>query len=144
MGKNITLNQIEHEILRKEFDDPRIHAVLVCAALGCPQLENKAFVPQNLEWRLDQSNVNFINNPDKVKLDTSNNILYLSSIFDWYHEDFKQSEVSEDSLKKYDKKYRGILEFVLKYLPADKAAYIKKKSPEIQFYDYDWTLNEQP
>ena len=144
MGKEISLNQIEHEILRKEFRGPRIHAVLVCAALGCPQLENKAFDPHNLDERLDQANVNFINNPDKVKLDTDKNKLYLSNILDWYHEDFEASQQVEESLNKYDSKYRGVIGFVLKYLPEDKKEFIKKNFPKLQFLDYDWTLNEQP
>ncbi|UCF64354.1 MAG: DUF547 domain-containing protein [bacterium] len=50
MGRDITLNQIEHEILREKFKEPRIHAVLVCAAIGCPLLENRAFFPEN--WNL--------------------------------------------------------------------------------------------
>ena len=144
MGKEISLNQIEHEILRKEFRDPRIHAVLVCAALGCPQLENKTFDPHNLDERLDQANVNFINNPDKVKLDTDKKKLYLSSILDWYHEDFEASQQVEESLNKYDSKYRGVIGFVLKYLPEDKKEFINKNFPKLQFLDYDWTLNEQP
>jgi len=143
MGKEITLNQIEHEILRKEFADARIHAVLVCAALGCPLLENKAFFPHNLDERLDQANVNFINNPDKVKLDTEKNVLYLSSILDWYHDDFEVSQQNEEILHRYDSKYRGVIDFILTYLPQEKREYIEKNSPKLQFLDYDWTLNEQ-
>jgi hypothetical protein len=144
MGKEITLNQIEHEILRKEFKDPRIHAVLVCAAKGCPLLENTAFLAYNLDERLNQANLNFINNPDKVKLDIDTNRLYLSSILDWYHEDFEVSKQKDESLEKYKSKYRGVVEFVLKYLPEEKREYIETNFPKLQFLDYDWTLNEQP
>lgn len=65
MGEDLTLNDIEHNILRKEFDDPRIHFVLVCAAMGCPILENRAFFVEDLDERLDRAAFNFITNPEK-------------------------------------------------------------------------------
>jgi hypothetical protein len=143
MGQDITLNQIEHEILRKKYNDPRIHAVLVCAAIGCPLLEDRAFFPQNLDARLDKANQDFINNPEKVTLDTLNNILYLSSIFDWYKEDYPVSQEGNQSLKNFDEDLRGVVEFILRYINDSKAEFIRQNSPKLKFLDYDWTLNEQ-
>ena len=79
MGQDITLDDIEHEILREEFKDPRIHFVLVCAAMGCPLLESKAFFADNVNQRLERATENFINNSEKVKLDQEKNVLFLSS-----------------------------------------------------------------
>lgn len=143
MGRDITLNQIEHEILREKFKEPRIHAVLVCAAIGCPLLENRAFFPEKLESRLDQANKNYINNPDKIRLDRDKNILYLSSIFDWYQDDYPVSPDGEKKLVNYSPTSRGVVEFILKYINQDQQNYILENSPQIKYLHYDWTLNEQ-
>jgi hypothetical protein len=143
MKQDISLNEIEHEILRKKYQDPRIHAVLVCAAIGCPILENRAFYPENLDDRLDEANRHFINNPDKVKLDKEKNILYLSSIMDWYKQDYPLSSTANEFYKHYDEDIRGVIEFVLRYMDEDKKDYILANRPNVKFLDYDWTLNEQ-
>lgn len=100
MGKDVTLNDIEHKILRKEFGDPRIHFAIVCATIGCPISESQGFFADDLAQRLDQAIRNFINDRDKVRLDRQQNILFLSSIFDWYKADFS---LSADGGKKFDK-----------------------------------------
>jgi hypothetical protein len=143
MGRDLTLNQIEHEILRKQFDDARIHFAIVCASIGCPVLESRAFFTEGLEQRLDQSARNFINDPEKVRLDKEKNILYLSSILDWYKEDFIASDDVEKYISQYDKKERGVIEIIIKLLPENKRNYIKENQPEIKYLDYDWSLNEQ-
>ena len=143
MNQDITLNEIEHEILRKKFPDPRIHAVLVCAAIGCPLLENRAFYPETLDTRLDEANRNFIHNPDKVKLDRKKNVLYLSSIMDWYKQDYPVNSKDDELFQHYSRDIRGVLEFVLKFISDEKKEFILANYPEIKFLDYDWTLNEQ-
>jgi hypothetical protein len=143
MNQDITLNEIEHEILRKKYQDPRIHAVLVCAAIGCPLLENRAFYPETLDARLDEANRDFINNPDKVKLDKKNNVLYLSSIMDWYKEDYPAISGDDELLQHYSQEIRGVIEFVIKYISNDKKEFILANYPKIKFLDYDWILNEQ-
>jgi hypothetical protein len=143
MGKDITLNQIEHEILRKEFHDPRIHFVLVCASIGCPLLEKRAFTPEQLDQRLDQAASNFIRDANKVRLDRAKNTVYLSSIFDWYTEDFPASDEAHETFQEYSKQNRGIVAFVAGYLPEEERTFIIDNRPKIAFLDYDWSLNEQ-
>jgi len=79
MGHEMTLNQIEHEILRKQFGDPRIHFAIVCASIGCPKLASFAFDGQQLNDQLERVTREFINDHQKVILAKENNILYLSS-----------------------------------------------------------------
>lgn len=143
MRKDITLNDIEHEILRKEFDDPRIHFVLVCAAIGCPLLENRAFMPEGLDDRLNAAASNFILNRDKVRLDKENNYLYLSSILKWYKKDFPLSENAAAAYSKYGKNTRGMVAFVAAYMAGPDREYIELNGPKIKYLDYDWSLNEQ-
>jgi hypothetical protein len=141
MGKALTLDDIEHKILRKRYDDPRIHFVLVCASLGCPILESNAFTAETLDTRLDSATHRFIRNTNQVRVDKDENVLYLSSILDWYKEDFRYSEKVD--LESYNNKTKGIVEFVMKYISESNADYIKENQPEIKYLDYDWSLNEQ-
>lgn len=143
LGEDITLNQIEHEILRKKFADPRIHFVLVCASIGCPVLENHVFLPDNLDARMDDAAKAFITNPDKVRLDKDGKKLYLSSIFDWYKKDFKSSKKTKNDLTKYGDKDRSVIEFVISYLPETDRTFVLQNQPKIKYLHYDWTLNDQ-
>jgi len=143
MGKNVTLNDIEHKILRKEFGDPRIHFVIVCASIGCPILESQAFFSSDSEQRLDQATRNFINDPAKVRLDRQQNILFLSSIFDWYKEDFSASADGMKQFDNYSKAEIGVIEIVMKYVSEAEQNDIVQQQPKLKYLDYDWSLNEQ-
>jgi hypothetical protein len=119
-GKNYTLNHIEHEILRKDFDDPRIHVGVNCASMSCPQLGNFAFTEANIESELERLMNLFIN-------DSSRNIItekkiQISKIFDWFKGDF----IKDGSLIDYFNKYS--------------TTKISKKA-KIRFLEYDWNLN---
>ena len=129
-GRSYTLDDIEHGIIRHEFGDPRVHFVLICASLGCPIMENRAFFPDTLEERLDIAAANFINNPEKVRLDRENGVLYLSQIFEWYAEDFEDTHDS-------------VIDFIAEYLPEDEATFLKRGTVQIQYLHYDWRLNAQ-
>ncbi len=129
-GRSYTLNDIEHDIIRYEFGDPRIHFALVCASLGCPILENRAFFPETLEGRLDNATANFINNPEKVRLDRENGVLYLSQIFEWFAEDFEDTHGS-------------VIDFIAEYLPEADTTFLKEQEIQIQYVQYDWRLNAQ-
>ncbi|MEM8614125.1 MAG: DUF547 domain-containing protein, partial [Cyanobacteria bacterium P01_H01_bin.105] len=87
-GQSLSLNAIEHDILRQQFLDPRIHFALVCASVGCPLLRSAAYVPEMLSAQLEDDCDRFINNPDKVRYDAASNTLLCSKIFKWYRADF--------------------------------------------------------
>jgi len=121
-GKKYDLNNIEHSIIRKEFDEPRIHFAVVCAAYSCPKLRNEAYIPEILDQQLDDAARNFINNPE-------NNIIHmnevqLSKLFSWYKGDFTKSG--------------DLLDFISKYSDIK-----PQPNAKINYLDYDWSLNEQ-
>lgn len=87
-GESLSLNNIEHDILRQRFLDPRIHFALVCASIGCPLLRPAAYAPDTLTQQLDDDCRRFINNPDKVRYDAASQTLFCSKIFQWYQSDF--------------------------------------------------------
>ncbi len=129
-GKPYTLNEIEHDVIRAEFVDARVHFALVCASGGCPVLENRAFFANTLEERLETATFNFVTNPEKVRLARSERRIYLSKIFKWYAADFTEG-------------YADVTDFLADYLPPDDAAFLETEEVEFHYLDYDWTLNDQ-
>ena len=116
-----SLNQIESEILRKEFGDPRIHFAINCASASCPKLLNEAFAADALDRQLDMLTKGFVNDPAKNKIEP--NAIQVSSIFDWYKEDFTRKGT--------------LIEFLNQY------SSIKISSTaSISYLKYDWSLNE--
>ncbi len=143
MGRRITLNEIEHKILREQFKDPRIHFAIVCASVGCPILQSEAYVGENLDRQLDEAARTFVNDPAKVRLDQKDSRLYLSSIFAWYKDDFVPSKHANGGLGAYESNTRGALELVVRLLPEDQAAFIRSHHPKIEYLSYDWSLNDR-
>ena len=104
IGANeFTLDKLEHEILRKEFDEPRIHFCLVCASFSCPKFRNEAFIADKLEEQLEGQTSDFINDPDKNSLDQ--NPIGVSSLFQWYWDDFSAYFTDKNSLLNWINKY---------------------------------------
>jgi hypothetical protein len=143
MGRKITLNEIEHRVLREQFKDPRIHFAIVCASVGCPTLRGEAYVGENLDRQLDEAARSFVNDPAKVRLDENAGRLYLSSIFDWYKDDFVPSASAVGELQAFDTGVIGVLEFVVRLLPVDQGAFIRTNHPKIEYSNYDWSLNDR-
>ena len=114
------LNAIEHQILRVEFDDPRIHFAINCASFSCPKLRNEAFTASAIENQLDDQAKDFVSDPSKnIISDTESK---LSSIFDWFKSDFE--------------KVMPLLDYIQQYNQA------LNKSNKVEFLDYDWSINE--
>jgi len=122
----LTLNDIEHRILRSIFDDHRVHFALNCASLGCPNLATNAYRSKNLEAMLVKGEADYLNHSRGVSFEGKD--LVLSSLFDWYQGDFAENE---DLLRRYLASHlEGILrDKVLGYRGSIR-------------YRYDWKLNE--
>ncbi len=118
-GKEVTLDQIEHKILRP-MGEPRIHMAIVCASISCPDLRNEPFTAAQLDAQLDDQSATFLNNPAKG-VHLTGNKAEVTKIFDWFGEDFS--------------KLGGVEAFIGHYanFPAD---------GEINGYlNYDWSVN---
>ncbi|HET6267755.1 MAG TPA: DUF547 domain-containing protein [Acidobacteriota bacterium] len=141
MGK-VSLNDIEHKILRSQFKEPRIHFAIVCASIGCPKLRSEPTLAASLDRDLDNSAAAFISDPSKVKLQPEIRRIELSSIFKWFAGDF--AGFADDDWKHlYSIEKAGPLAFISRYLPAADSAYLKQRSVDVGYLPYDWTLNEQ-
>ena len=102
-GKKISLDHLEHEIIRKNYKEPRIHFALVCAAIGCPKLPNESFIASKLVQQFDERTKLFLSEQDKNAIDNDQKVVYLSSIFNWFASDFENHSGS-------------VIGFVKKYL----------------------------
>jgi hypothetical protein len=120
-GVEMSLDEVEHGILRKEFDEPRIHFAINCASISCPALLNEAFVAERLDAQLSKVAVSFINDPTRNKLSVQ--AVQLSPIFSWFKGDFTKKGTLIAFLNTYAK---------VKISP----------SARITFLDYNWKLNE--
>lgn len=145
VGKMVTLEEIEHEILRKEFNEPRIHAAINCASVGCPDLRDEAYTAAGLDGQLTQASINFINNPEKgLRIDKEKGKAEFSKIFKWFGEDFIQSYGEARKFDGRNAKENAVLNFALVYADTDdKREFLKTNDFKIGYLGYDWHLNEQ-
>jgi hypothetical protein len=125
-GEDVSLDDIEHRILRPIWKDHRIHYAVNCASLGCPNLVKEAFTKANTERLLEQGARAYINHPRGVKVEQ--NRMTLSSIYKWFQEDFGESE-------------KEVISHLKAYAAAPLAKTLKAFKGKIR-YDYDWKLNE--
>ena len=131
-GKEMTLNEIEHEVLRKRFREPRIHFAIVCAAISCPPLRAEAYGAERLDGQLDEQARQFLNDRRSNRFDLKTARATLSPIFSWFSEDFGPND-------------RAVIAFVAPYLKPSYAALMAEQPAawSIRYSDYDWALNEQ-
>ena len=123
-GDSISLDTLEHNVIRKNYPDARVHFALVCGAIGCPVLINTPYQAPILDKQLDEQTKVFLMDKDKNSIDTSANILRLSPVFDWFEEDFiKQSG--------------SVIAFVNPYFNNQANGDFK-----IEYTNYDWSLND--
>lgn len=125
-GQSLSLNAIEHNILRSRFQESRIHFALVCASVGCPLLRAEAYFPGRLIQQLDDDAQRFINDPDKVRYDAASQTLRCSKIFKWYQPDFLAAAGS-------------IVTYINRYYAGGK---LPSKTP-IAYLPYSWSLNQR-
>ena len=121
-GQKYDLNNLEHNIIREEFDEARIHFALVCAAVSCPKLRREAYTSEKLDQQLNEQAREFLANPSKNKINPNN--IRISQLFNWYEGDFTRNGT--------------LIGFLNRHAPV-------KVSPnaKVEFMEYDWSLNEQ-
>ena len=124
-GEELTLKKIEEKKIRKVLNDSFLNFVLVCAANGCPPLISEAYMPESIDTQLEFQTKKSINNPNFIRIDKKKKVVEISEIFDWYREEF----INQDE---------RIIDFINKYR-AEKI----DLSYTIQYYNYDWSLNNK-
>ena len=128
-GERLSLNDIEHRILREEFKDARLHAAINCASYSCPPLRAEAFVAERLDEQLEEQMRLFVSDPERNRFDREKGRLQLSEIFKWFKDDFERDAGS-------------VKEYVARFAAAEDADFIEKA--KVRYIDYDWDLNDAP
>jgi hypothetical protein len=128
-GKQLSQDDIENDILRKQFKDPRIHFAIVCASSSCPPLPRFAYTAENVQAKLEEETRKYLNSNRGTRIEAGENTLYLSKLFDWYKGDFESKSGS-------------VLNFIKPYLDQKTLAFLQR-GPKIAYLDYDWALNAQ-
>jgi hypothetical protein len=128
-GSLVSLNHIEHEIIRKEFDDPRIHFAINCAARSCPPMRTEAFSGRELDDQLEEQTSTFLNQDVRIDRKGGKATITVTKIMDWFEEDFEKAG--------------GVASFVRGYLTGESAARLSGVSRiGVKHADYDWSLND--
>lgn len=128
-GEDRSQDEIEHEIIRPVFQDPRIHFAVNCAALSCPRLRTEAYRGSELNRQLDDQVAVFVDDPRHFRLESSPDAtLRLNKVLDWYAEDFGGVE--------------GLRDFFRPWLDEGTASRVADPETEVAFFEYDWTLND--
>lgn len=127
-GKDRTPDEIEHQILRKKFADPRIHFTIVCASTSCPKLRREAYVAERLDMQLNDATAKFLNDPERNQIDAQG--VALSKIFDWFAEDFRTNAGS-------------VVKFARRFVSEEKKSRLNMQDNDLRYLAYNWTLNAQ-
>ncbi len=129
-GRTLSLDDVEHEIIRKQFDEPRIHFALVCAALGCPPLRSEAYTGERLEEQLEEQARTFLRrSPLNNRVDVAEGTVWASPILTWYKDDFGGTDES-------------LGRFLARYWPeGPERELLLSGRFRVRKTAYDWTLN---
>jgi Protein of unknown function, DUF547 len=133
-GGMTSLDEIENVRIRQGFKDPRIHFAINCAAVSCPPIRTEAFVGARVGEQLDDQARRFLNDPRRgaqIEIQANGVVIHVTKVMDWFADDFKRWG-------------GGQVAFIRKYLPPDKQKPIDaaKGNVKLDFYSYDWTLND--
>lgn len=126
-GREVSLDDIEHNILRAEWDEPRVHYAVNCASIGCPNLKATAWTAETLEEDLTEGARAYVNHPRGVSVRERGG-LSVSRIYKWFEEDFGGNEA-------------GVIDHLLQYADSDLAEAIRANR-DIRGHIYDWSLND--
>jgi len=130
-GKAYSLYALENDLIRKRFDDPRLHFALNCASIGCPDLAQTPYMAKTLDQQLERQTRAFINSSKGLQIDHEAREIQISSIFKWYAEDFQKDGQS-------------VLDYITDYY-SDQAVLQSARTDgyTLKYLDYDWSLNKQ-
>lgn len=134
-GKEYDLNNIEHTILRKEFDEPRIHFVINCASYSCPKLHNRAYTAEGLEEQLVARTRDFFADKTKNCIISKDKVI-LSSIMKWYSTDFTDKGLWS-WLFGGKERSENLIKFINPYVDVE-----LNEQANVEFMEYSWVLNE--
>lgn len=141
-GDQVTLNDIEHEILRKDYKEPRIHVAINCASTSCPPLVSQPYYPEKLSEQLDLVSRHFATTPRYNQLDPATGDAQLSQIFEWFGDDFIPRYYDNGLFSVLCKAENAAVIFVIQHHPPEQQERLFAADYQVSYLEYDWSLNE--
>lgn len=138
-GRSLTLDDIEHKVLRAEFQEPRVHFAINCASLGCPPLAAVPYTAMGLDAQLDAAATRYLSSSRGLVLDRGT--IRLSKIFDWFGADFEFRFAPRGPTGRSTRD-RALLAVVSQYGSPEAQAAARQPGARLGFLDYDWSLND--
>jgi hypothetical protein len=138
-GRSLTLDDIEHKILRPEFREPRVHFAVNCASVGCPPLAADPYRAATLDAQLDAAARRYLASPQGLRI--QGDTLLVSKILEWYGEDFV-ARFAPDAAGSPNRVERAVRSVIEHFGPPSAAEAARKPATRIRFLDYDWSLND--
>jgi hypothetical protein len=144
-GRKMSLNEIEHKKLRRDLDEPRVHFVLVCAAISCPVLPDRAIVAEGLSGQLERATRSFFVDPSRNRVDRTAGKVYLSRILEWYGNDFVGAPDTPElaDAAGLSPVEVAVVRYMAKYLDEDDRRFVQEQRFGVVYNEYDWSLNAQ-
>jgi hypothetical protein len=142
MGQRLTLDEIEHQILRREYNEPRIHAALVCAAISCPPLRREAFTGPELERQLEDQTNRWLASSEGLRIDRDAGEVAISSIFEWFGEDWPRADPDAAPVPGHESE-SAVLHFIARHRPAEEQELVLGGNYRLAYLPYNWDLNRQ-
>jgi hypothetical protein len=133
-GEETSLKSFEDKVIRAQFKDPRIHAALNCASIGCPRLPQEAFEPSRLEQQLDAAMTEFVEEERNVSLNEKARDVTISKIFDWFDSDFLDHEKAKGTARPV------LIDYINRYRKSKPAL---DRTLKVRFFDYDKRINSR-
>ena len=129
-GVSYSLDGIENDVLRAEFEEPRIHFAIVCASTSCPELRTEAYTADKLETQLNEQARSFVNDPSRNRYNPETDTASISKIFNWFEGDFTAVAASVPA-------------YLTSYAGEGATAVLESPELNVEYMSYDWGLNDQ-
>lgn len=141
-GRKVTLDEIEHKILRPDFADARLHFAVNCASVGCPPLADKPYMGITLNAQLDGMARAFVNHPKRTVVDLTTGVITTSELFSWFGEDFLPAYGGHREFDYLKPVEAAIMQFIFAHAESDRLKILTSHDKwRLKYRSYDWSLN---
>lgn len=142
-GKEYTLDELENDVIRADFSDPRVHFALCKAALGGPKLQSVPYLGDILDEQLTKAGKAFVTDTRYNWIDPEKKKVGLSKLFKWYGKDFHKEYYLPGSMMTLCQEDNASVNFILSYMSKDRQTKLRAINFKAEYLDFDWSLNEQ-
>lgn len=142
-GRTLTLDQLENDIIRKQFREPKVHVGLNCGAVSCPPIPTRAFTGESVYPQLEQAMRAFLRRPEGVQVEVATGTVTLSRIFEWFASDFASASRTATARPPLSLEQTAVLDYILPFWEDASSRKVLAGSPRVVYREYNWSVNAQ-